>query len=291
MWSIIKEWITNEAVLTVGFKSFKAYTSEFFWTPELLQESKDIESLTAQAQLMQDSNNTSQETTHIYARLRLANERFRDKLHQRRTQVFQEIVTNLAQPQNSGAFMRMTKSIKKRKNKDHCQLDPREINEHMNYYKSTFGAEPMGQFEIVDETMEKINSNVDLGTIDVVDNNNLLNRNLNERERLILLDDVKCQATSLINQMDSNTKSKMSLIDRVDAVGLNVRSNLISNRNPFKTNALHDNSFQVTSFSKDPMISDEEVLYLDLPVINTSTNIHKLKSNYPFSNTSFKVES
>ncbi|RKP16109.1 hypothetical protein ROZALSC1DRAFT_25651, partial [Rozella allomycis CSF55] len=176
MWSIIKEWIASEAATHVGYKRFKSYTSEFFWTPELIEESSKIESLTLEAQNLQDnSNSNDNDVTDAYRKLRDANEAFRDRLYNRRVEVFHSIVTDLAQPQNNGSFMRMVRSVKKRKLKEHCQLDHKNINQHMDYFKSTFGSAPMGNF------VEEVNFD---DTIDelVVVNENLLSDvvNLND---------------------------------------------------------------------------------------------------------------
>ncbi|RKP17753.1 hypothetical protein ROZALSC1DRAFT_23896, partial [Rozella allomycis CSF55] len=203
MWSIIKEWITSEAVENIGYKKFKSFTSEFFWTPELIEESSKIESMTLEAQNLQDnSNSDDNDVTEAYRKLRDANEAFRDRLYKRRVEVFHSIVTDLAQPQNNGSFMRMVRSVKKRKLKDHCQLDHRNINQHMDYFKSTFGSAPMGNY------MEEVNVDVENDEFVVV-NENLLNNdvNLNDDNESILLEEpssISSLNSININQSNAN---------------------------------------------------------------------------------------
>ncbi|RKP16081.1 hypothetical protein ROZALSC1DRAFT_25688, partial [Rozella allomycis CSF55] len=193
LWSIIKEWITNEAALIIGYKSFKAFTSQHFWNPELLADQSRIQRMTEEAQAMQDSGSSTQEDiSHAYARLRNLNEKFREKLHQRRTKVFHEIATDLAQPQNSGSFMRMVKSVTRRKNQNHCRLDSRKINEHLNYYKSTFGSEPMGVCEAENERYNE--NNVDVNEIDSYE---LENNELDHVEDEIVDQDLNSLSSSL----------------------------------------------------------------------------------------------
>ncbi|RKP16145.1 hypothetical protein ROZALSC1DRAFT_25614, partial [Rozella allomycis CSF55] len=207
MWSIIKEWIASEAVTHVGYKKFKSFTSEFFWTPELIEESSKIESLTMEAQNLQDnSNSDDNDVTEAYRKLRDANEAFRDRLYKRRVDVFHSIVTDLAQPQNNGSFMRMVRSVKKRKLKDHCQLDHRNINQHMDYFKSTFGSAPMGNFveevnfddkidELVDETANLLNNDVNLN---------------NNNESILLEEPSSIPSFNSININQSNANHEIS---------------------------------------------------------------------------------
>ncbi|RKP16520.1 hypothetical protein ROZALSC1DRAFT_25179, partial [Rozella allomycis CSF55] len=209
MWSIIKEWITSEAVENIGYKKFKSFTSEFFWTPELIEESSKIESLTLEAQNLQDnSNSDDNDVTEAYRKLRDANEAFRDRLYKRRVDVFHSIVTDLAQPQNNGSFMRMVRSVKKRKLKDHCQLDHRNINQHMDYFKSTFGSAPMGNY------MEEVNIDVESDEVVVV-NENLLSDvvNLNDDNGSILLEEPSSiPSLNSISIKQSNADHEISIL-------------------------------------------------------------------------------
>ncbi|RKP16491.1 hypothetical protein ROZALSC1DRAFT_25216 [Rozella allomycis CSF55] len=165
MWSIIKEWITSEAVENIGYKKFKSYTSEFFWTPELIEESSKIESLTMEAQNLQDNSNSNDND-------------------------------------NNGSFMRMLRSVKRRKFKDHCQLDHRNINQYMDYFKSTFGSAPMGNF------VEEVNFDEKINEL-VVENANLLSNvvNLNHDNENILLEEpssIPSFNSTNIKQSDAN---------------------------------------------------------------------------------------
>ncbi|RKP18024.1 hypothetical protein ROZALSC1DRAFT_23629, partial [Rozella allomycis CSF55] len=207
MWSIIKEWIASEAATHVGYKRFKSYTSEFFWTPELIEESSKIESLTMEAQNLQDnSNSDDNDVTEAYRKLRDANEAFRDRLYKRRVEVFHSIVTDLAQPQNNGSFMRMVRSVKKRKLKDHCQLDHRNINQHMDYFKSTFGSAPMGNF------VEEVNFDEKIDEL-VVENENLLSNDVNlndDNESILLEEPSSISSINSININQSNANHEIS---------------------------------------------------------------------------------
>ncbi|RKP16091.1 hypothetical protein ROZALSC1DRAFT_25675 [Rozella allomycis CSF55] len=102
--------------------------------------------------------------------------------------------------------MRMVRSVKKRKLKDHCQLDNRNINQHMDYFKSTFGSAPMGNF------VEEVNFDVEGDEI-VDENENLLSDVVNlhdDNESILLGESSSNSSPNSININQSNANHGIS---------------------------------------------------------------------------------
>jgi hypothetical protein len=76
----------------------------------------------------------------LFLRLRDLNAELRELGRSRRRTLFDEAVNTLALPQNRKAFTRMVKNKASSRGGNHCKLDPAKIDEHANYYRSTFGS-------------------------------------------------------------------------------------------------------------------------------------------------------
>lgn len=71
---------------------------------------------------------------------------------ERRYEVYEEFVEEMASTHNRAAFQKTVSSIKKREARSTCQLDPNRMQEYVQFYGTTFGAEPQGvQVEIESE--------------------------------------------------------------------------------------------------------------------------------------------
>ncbi|RKP16221.1 hypothetical protein ROZALSC1DRAFT_25524 [Rozella allomycis CSF55] len=227
-----------------------------------------------EAQNLQDnSNSDDNDVTEAYRKLRDANEAFRDRLYKRRVDVFHSIVTDLAQPQNNGSFMRMVRSVKKRKLKDHCQLDHKNINHHMDYFKSTFGSAPMGNF------VEEVNFDVE-NDESVDENDNLLSDvvNLNDDNESILLEEPS--SISSLNSININQSNANHGISNLPY------SNLYSSSSPSDLGEvmlidLPCPSTNSTSLSKSHFnhINNRALPYQ----VDASTNVNHEISNLPAS--------
>ncbi|RKP15593.1 hypothetical protein ROZALSC1DRAFT_26293, partial [Rozella allomycis CSF55] len=167
-------------------------------------------------------NQNDDQVIEAYRRVREANEVFRDRLHKRRVEVFHSIVTDLAKPQNNGAFMRMVRSVKKRKTKDHCQLDTRKMNDHIQFYKSTFGSEPMGLYQ---DERDIVNGSEDENLF-LNDDNVLLSDNvnlsyINENNLLEKFPDLDGPSSSYSTSRQSKKISEISNLPAPDSPLLN----------------------------------------------------------------------
>src|SRR4051794_29257375 len=117
--------------------------SKDFWTEELECEQDqllDEQWLTQEALLEGELSHV-----HIWNRYKcLANRHwtYRTHLQNRRMTLFHNAVDNLGLPGNRGPFMRMVKGVKKQQAGVGCTLDPAELDQHVEYFKSTFGGEP-----------------------------------------------------------------------------------------------------------------------------------------------------
>jgi hypothetical protein len=67
---------------------------------------------------------------------------FRARILKRRTELFQNMADELANPQNSCSLMKYIKCCKARKERTGCKLDKEKIDQYAGHFLSTFGGEP-----------------------------------------------------------------------------------------------------------------------------------------------------
>jgi hypothetical protein len=142
MWRIVREWILQAARDSLGILKFSSRVNKDFWTPELQEQRDELIRLTTTAQELCGSNASPEIKRLVSSQLTARNKDFRSSLGKRKSEVFETMINNLSEPQNSGAFLRMVSCIQRRKNGSGCQLEPDALDEHINYFRSTFGGEP-----------------------------------------------------------------------------------------------------------------------------------------------------
>jgi hypothetical protein len=113
MWSEIKDWYSQAATDSCGRFTFKSYVRKDFWTDELM--AKKAECLELNQTLVDLINSRRPVGIRMAAQTRLnkANQEYREMLTVRRSAIFEDVVNDLSNPQNAGAFMRMVKGINK----------------------------------------------------------------------------------------------------------------------------------------------------------------------------------
>lgn len=149
IWNEIQRWIENAAATSCGTFRYKSSTNQRFW---------DDEETRAAHQRVQDStaelhgimlNHPSRLVRRGAAQeLKRLNQELRAQLKKRRADVWDEMVNNLADQQNQGAFLRMVKNQKGRRSRKVSKLKPQDMENHEQHFETTFGGSPNG---IVDE--------------------------------------------------------------------------------------------------------------------------------------------
>jgi hypothetical protein len=145
MWTTIKDWYSGAAMASCGRFTFKSYVRRDFWTEALNEKKVECIIMNRELSALIDSRRPLGIRLAAQRRLTQANQEYREMLSARRSEIFENVVNDLSQPQNAGAFMRMVKGIQKRRTKTGCALDPSKINEHAQYYTNTFGGVPSGE--------------------------------------------------------------------------------------------------------------------------------------------------
>ena len=147
-WCLLKSWMEASALATVGKLVLKDYAPSEFWTEELEATRNQIQQEQEAVQdLIVNRNHSEVSREEILARAKALTESqkvYRTSIQQRRRILFEQAVDELAEPQNMGAFMRMTKGAQSRRNRKGCKLDPSAIDNHALHFLGTFGGEPGG---------------------------------------------------------------------------------------------------------------------------------------------------
>lgn len=161
----VEKWIEEAALKSIWVMTFNSKLNDRYWTEEMEKRRSEMKGMES-AYMTIIKTTTSPAIKKAAARnLLKLNQEYRYQLAQRRTDLFQEIVTDLGDPQNSGAFLRMVKNIKARKNISGCQLEKDKLEEHVAYFENTFATEGQGQKDeaIMDEedAIEFMESGID----------------------------------------------------------------------------------------------------------------------------------
>jgi hypothetical protein len=145
VWTRIKSWISQAADASCGKITYKSFVNPRFWTDELRNRKEQVKELATDLQRIAQSHQSRAVRQGAQARLTVANREYRELLQKRRTEVFDDVVNDLSNPQNQGAFLKMVKCIRSRRQRTGCKLDPEKIDTHAEHYRNTFGGLPMGQ--------------------------------------------------------------------------------------------------------------------------------------------------
>ena len=141
-WSLLGTWIDKAAEIACGKVRMEPFAKKSFWTDELIGMREEASALTKAHQQAIQMKQAPVLINALASRRAEHNRLFRETIMQRRLQAFDEVINNLAEPQNRSAFLRMVKSTQSRRSRSGCSLDPEKINEHANYYRTTFGGPP-----------------------------------------------------------------------------------------------------------------------------------------------------
>jgi Reverse transcriptase (RNA-dependent DNA polymerase)/Endonuclease-reverse transcriptase len=116
-----------------------------FWTTELANQRKEV--LQATVELQQMANNQNIPLVIRNGAIKALTDRkraYRERVLQRRKEIFEQMADNLSISQNYCTLMRYMKNAKARKDGGGCALDAKLINHHANHFRTTFGAIPEG---------------------------------------------------------------------------------------------------------------------------------------------------
>ncbi|RKP16307.1 hypothetical protein ROZALSC1DRAFT_25426, partial [Rozella allomycis CSF55] len=217
----------------------------------------------------------------------------------------------------------MVRSVKKRKLKDHCQLDHRNINQHMDYFKSTFGSAPMGNFveevnfddkidELVDETANLLNNDVNLNN----DNENIL---LEEPSSIPSFNSINIKQSNADHETSnlpesnlyssSSSPSDLGEVMLIDLPCPSFISNSTSKSNfnhinnhalPYQVDASTNVNHEISNLpasqspilcSPSPSSSDlDEVMLIDLPCPSSISNSSYISNSNLFNNQSLPYQ-
>ncbi|KAJ3346121.1 hypothetical protein HDU83_003356 [Entophlyctis luteolus] len=148
-WERLCDWIESAAAATIGKLQISDQTPSQFWTAELEATRDDLcDQLTFVQNEVNAGHRSREELQALASELTQATQVYRAELTDRRRILFEDAVDNLSTPQNTAAFMRMVKGAKARKDRTGCKLDPELIEEHAQYFRTTFGAPPTGLVDL-----------------------------------------------------------------------------------------------------------------------------------------------
>lgn len=139
MWILIKNWIGTAAEGSCGKLEFKRIVNKHFWSDELINlRSRVIEQ---QARLTDAMRLNLPPRIRAGARfvLNRLNSDLRELLKNRRKEIWQDKIRELSNPQNSASFLKMVKCSRSRKTGGGCALDPTNMNDHLDHFRTTFG--------------------------------------------------------------------------------------------------------------------------------------------------------
>lgn len=147
-WTGVCEWINGAAAASIGRLELSDRLPAEFWTEGMEQQRKNVQDQLKEVQDATERRLPRQTIKEMAAELVQAQRDYRADMADRRRTLFEDAVDKLAVPQNYGAFMRMVKGAKARRDRTGCKLDPDKMEEHAQHFKTTFGAEPTGQLNV-----------------------------------------------------------------------------------------------------------------------------------------------
>lgn len=165
-WYIFKQWIEAAADKTCGRFKYSSEANKRFWTKKLNKERAKIQAEMLKLQGIVNTqavpvrNHVRQEVRRLTNEIANLNKKYRSNLIARRSEVFEEIVNNIGNSQNSAAFARMVKTVRNRNNRVHCGLSVDQMQEHERYFQNSFNGQPNGR-----ETIQAIQTEGELPTL------------------------------------------------------------------------------------------------------------------------------
>lgn len=144
-WALFKEWVEMAAGISCKRFKFKLDRKNDYWTPELETMKSNIENVVNEHQtLVNDRFISTQQKKAKYSELINLQRDYRAALTKRKDELFRDWCVKLGDPTNTPNAMKKIKALKARRSNKHCALDSTKINEHVQYFKETFGGLPTG---------------------------------------------------------------------------------------------------------------------------------------------------
>ena len=148
MWVDITKWIEDAISETCGTFKYKSRDTKLMnkTLTELQSELKEKETQYVMSLNMQGNHHRATANSEYLK----AKKKLDIAILNRRTELFEDMVSNLANPQNAGPFMKMVKSMGKRARRKKSLLTIDDLQKHEAYFVNTFGGNPEGRTPVID---------------------------------------------------------------------------------------------------------------------------------------------
>ncbi len=138
-WMAIRGWIEQALEASCGKFHFRSgQSNREFWTEDMITKRHEIEE--HQQILLESQSRGPTIRTALFTLVKQLNAELKDMIKERKRSLFEDAVHDLSLPQNQQAFLRMVKGRSSAQRGKHCPLDPERIDEHVEYFRSTFGS-------------------------------------------------------------------------------------------------------------------------------------------------------
>jgi hypothetical protein len=146
LWYEIKSTIDTSLKQTVGILEYKS-RSKTFYTSELQNLQRETVRLSENLQLFIERGCQAPIIRTAQARLTEVQKLFRRKLAERTKELFDSFTAEVSKSKNTAALMKVMSCRKRRKNRKKASLDTTQLDSYIEYFKTTFGGDPLGEPE------------------------------------------------------------------------------------------------------------------------------------------------
>ena len=153
LWISIRQWIEYALVHSCGKTKNNITTRNNFVTDKMKEMIVEIDLARQAAQNSMDNNDSVdiiKENWRKYGKLR---SNWNKRVKTRKTVVYRRTIDLLNFPEELGTFTKMISAIKKKEGRGDIQLDPEKMNDHRAHFRTTFGGEPTGNDNIIDNSV------------------------------------------------------------------------------------------------------------------------------------------
>ena len=153
LWKGIKDTINSALENSCGKASGNMYTNQDFETEEMARMKQEVEEAERRAQEAIDSNMRREVRKARWREYGSLKTRWNRRVLRRRTVVFRKTIDLLEDPAQRGTFMKIVNGMKKRDARTKSGLAAEDMPEHEAHFTTTFGAQPEGDLEEIDEQL------------------------------------------------------------------------------------------------------------------------------------------
>ena len=143
MSQLIKSWIEHSCRTSIGHATFDVRESRTDFSTDEIEELRTV--LRHTCTTVDSTDLSPEEYAVAYDNLVEVRSHYKQVCRDRRNQLFDDFVQEMAQKGNYGMFMKRVSAMKARDTRSTCQLDPNRLDEYAQYFDSTFGARPQGK--------------------------------------------------------------------------------------------------------------------------------------------------